>query len=98
MFACDRADASNGTLTTSGPLLVGGIQATNVCLGIRKNEPELQAILNKALGEMAADGTLAELSKKWFKVDLSRKVDHIPLPTNPAPSTSPAECGVGFWL
>ena len=73
VFARDRAEASKGTLTTSGPLLVGGIQATNVCLGIRKNEPELQAILNKALGEMAADGTLAELSKKWFKVDLSPK-------------------------
>ena len=73
VFARDRAEASNGTLTTSGPLLVGGIQATNVCLGIRKGEPELQAILNKALAEMAADGTLAELSKKWFKVDLSPK-------------------------
>ena len=73
VFARDRADASKGALVTSGPLLVGGIQATNVCLGIRKQEPELQAILNKALGEMAADGTLAKLSTKWFKVDLSPK-------------------------
>lgn len=71
VFARDRASASNGTLTTSGPLLVGGIQATNVCLGIRKAEPELQAILNKALSDMTADGTLSELSKKWFKVDLA---------------------------
>ena len=60
-------------MTTSGPLLVGGIQATNVCLGIRKEEPELQTILNKALAEMATDGTLSELSKRWFKVDLSPK-------------------------
>ncbi len=73
VFARDRADASKGTLVTSGPLLVGGIQATNVCLGIRKGEPELQAMLNKALGEMAKDGTLSEMSKKWFKVDLSPK-------------------------
>jgi octopine/nopaline transport system substrate-binding protein len=73
VFARDRAQASNGTLATSGPLLVGGIQATNVCLGIRKGEPELQATLNKVLAEMSADGTLAEMSKKWFKVDLSPK-------------------------
>ncbi|WP_428412648.1 transporter substrate-binding domain-containing protein [Pararhizobium sp.] len=73
VFARDRAEASKGTLTTSGPLLVGGIQATNVCLGIRKEEPELQTILNKALAEMATDGTLSELSKRWFKVDLSPK-------------------------
>lgn len=73
VFARDRASKSNGALTTSGPLLVGGIMATNVCLGIRKNEPELQAVLNKALAEMAADGTLATMSEKWFGVDLSPK-------------------------
>jgi ABC-type amino acid transport substrate-binding protein len=73
VFARDRAEASKGTLMVSGPLLVGGIQATNTCLGIRKDEPELQSILNKALDEMAADGTLAKLSVKWFKVDLSPK-------------------------
>lgn len=73
VFARDRAETSKGALTTSGPLLVGGVQATNVCLGLRKGEPELQTILNKALGEMAADGTLAELSTKWFKLDLSPK-------------------------
>jgi len=73
VFARDRADASKGTLATSGPLLVGGIQATNVCIGLRKEEPEFKAILDKALGEMAKDGTLAELSTKWFKTDLSPK-------------------------
>jgi ABC-type amino acid transport substrate-binding protein len=73
VFARDRAAKSNGALVTSGPLLVGGIMATNVCLGIRKNEPELQAILNKALAEMTADGTLATMSQKWFGVDLSPK-------------------------
>ncbi|MBZ9702025.1 MULTISPECIES: transporter substrate-binding domain-containing protein [unclassified Mesorhizobium] len=73
VFARDRAAKSNGTLITSGPRLVGAIMASNVCLGIRKQEPELQAILNKALGEMAADGTLAQMSKKWFEVGLSPK-------------------------
>lgn len=73
VFARDRAAKSQGTLKTTGPLLVGGIMATNVCLGIRKEEPELKAILNKALAEMRKDGTLAKLSEKWFQIDLSPK-------------------------
>lgn len=73
VFARDRAGKSKGALKTTGPLLVGGIMATNVCLGIRKEEPELKAILNKALAEMRADGTLAKLSEKWFQIDLSPK-------------------------
>lgn len=73
VFARDRAEKSNGTLKISGPLLVGGIQATNVCLGIRKEDGELKAILNKALAELKSDGTLAKISEKWFKLDLSPK-------------------------
>lgn len=71
VFANDRAAGSKGALKVSGPWLTGGIMATSVCLGIRKNEPELQLILNKALAEMAADGTLKTLSEKWFAMDLS---------------------------
>lgn len=73
VFARDRAEKSNGALKISGPLLVGGIQATNVCLGIRKEDGDLKGILNKALGEMQADGTLGKISEKWFKLDLSPK-------------------------
>ena len=71
VFANDRAAASNGALKVTGPWLTGGVMANSVCLGIRKDEPELQAILNKAVAEMAADGTLKALSEKWFKMDLS---------------------------
>ena len=73
VFANDRAEKSNGELKVSGPLLVGGIQAPNVCIGLRKDEPELKEKLNKALGEMRADGTLAKMSEQWFKMDLSPK-------------------------
>ncbi|MBO1041588.1 transporter substrate-binding domain-containing protein [Brucella pituitosa] len=73
VFARDRAEKSNGALKITGPLLVGGIQATNVCIGLRKDEPELKAKLNKALGEMQADGTLSKMSEKWFSIDLSPK-------------------------
>lgn len=73
VFARDRAEKSNGKLKIAGPLLVGGIQATNVCIGLRKNEPELKALLDKALNEMQADGTLSSISNKWFSMDLSKK-------------------------
>lgn len=73
VFARDRSENSKGELKMSGPLFVGGIQATNTCLGIRKEDSELKALLNKALGEMRADGTLSKLSIKWFKTDLSPK-------------------------
>lgn len=73
VFARDRAEKSNGRLKITGPLLVGGIQATNVCIGLRKEEPELKAKLDNALGEMRADGTLAKMSEKWFSMNLSPK-------------------------
>jgi ABC-type amino acid transport substrate-binding protein len=71
VFASDRAAASDGALKVTGPWLSGGIMATHVCLGIRKEEPELQAILNKAIALMREDGTLKALSEKWFHMDLS---------------------------
>ncbi|MDH6231993.1 octopine/nopaline transport system substrate-binding protein [Mesorhizobium soli] len=71
VFVVDRAKKSGGALKVSGPLLTGGIMATNVCMGIRKNEPELQAILNKAIDSMRDDGTLKQMSEKWFGADVS---------------------------
>lgn len=71
VFANVQAAESNGALKVVGPWMTGSIMATDVCFGIRKNEPELQAILNKAIAEMTADGTLKMLSEKWFKMDLS---------------------------
>lgn len=44
-----------------------GVQA----VAIRKNEPELKAILDRAIGDMKSDGTLKKLSLKWFEVDMS---------------------------
>lgn len=41
----------------------------SVCF--RKNEPELRDYVEKILLEMAADGTIAEYSKKWFGQDVS---------------------------
>lgn len=73
VFVSSMAEKSKGNLVASGPLLTGGIMATNVCIGIRKNEPELKEMLSKAIRSAAADGTLRTLSLKWFKTDVSPK-------------------------
>ena len=40
-------------------------------IGFRKKEPELRDEVEKILKEMAADGTIAEISAKWFGKDIS---------------------------
>jgi lysine-arginine-ornithine-binding protein len=67
------AKPGNEDLAIVGPMLTGGVMATDVCFGIRKNEPELKAMLDKAIQSMAADGTLRQLSEKWFHFDISPK-------------------------
>lgn len=39
-------------------------------VGIRKNEPELKAMLDKAIAAEVADGSLKKLQDKWFKLDM----------------------------
>lgn len=73
VFVTSMVEKSKGALKAAGPLLSGGIMATNVCFGIRKNEPELKAILDKGIASAEADGTLEKLSEKWFKTDVSPK-------------------------
>ena len=65
------AVSDNADMAMAGPLLVGGVMATDVCLGIRKNEPELKAMLDQAIQSAAADGTIRALSVRWFKTDVS---------------------------
>jgi ABC-type amino acid transport substrate-binding protein len=63
--------AENQDLAMTGPLLKGAMLATEVAIGMRKNEPELKAIFDKAIAEATQDGTIRQLSLKWTKVDLS---------------------------
>ncbi|SKA26236.1 transporter substrate-binding domain-containing protein [Consotaella salsifontis] len=65
------AKEGDAELKMSGPLLKGAMLATNVALGIRKGEPELQALFDKAIDAAAQDGTIRELSVKWSKLDLT---------------------------
>jgi ABC-type amino acid transport substrate-binding protein len=63
--------AENQDLAMTGPLLKGAMLATEVAIGMRKNEPELKAIFDKAIKEATEDGTIRKLSIKWTKVDLT---------------------------
>jgi polar amino acid transport system substrate-binding protein len=44
-----------------------------VGIGFKKEDTELQAAIQKAFDELKADGTLTEISKKWFGVDIYNK-------------------------
>ena len=63
----------NGDVALAGPLVKGGIMATDTCIGVRKGEADLKAQLDKAIGAAVADGTVRTLAMKWFKLDVSPK-------------------------
>lgn len=43
----------------------------DTAIAVRKNEKELLASLNQIINELANDGTLDDLKKRWLKTDLS---------------------------
>jgi len=58
-------------LTLAGAEFRGGdVLGQGTGVGIRKNEPELKAMLDKAIAGEAADGSLKKLQAKWFKLDM----------------------------
>ncbi|WP_342359557.1 transporter substrate-binding domain-containing protein [Terrarubrum flagellatum] len=61
----------NQDLAMTGPLIKGAMLATEVALGMRKDETDLKAIFDKAIREATEDGTIRTLSVKWSKLDLS---------------------------
>lgn len=54
-----------------GPLFIGGLLGKGTGVGIRKSDPELVAMFNKAIAAALKDGTVRTLSVKWFKTDIS---------------------------
>jgi octopine/nopaline transport system substrate-binding protein len=68
--ATTQPDMKDATL--AGPRFVGGVLGggtTNVAL--RKGDPELKAMFDKAIKSANDDGTNRRLMKKWFGLDLS---------------------------
>ena len=39
-------------------------------MGLRKEDADLKALLDKGLGEAIADGTAQKLSQQWFGFDV----------------------------
>ncbi len=54
-----------------GPGMIGGPFGAGVGVGIRQDDGELVEMFNRAIAEAKEDGTIAELSQKWFGFDAS---------------------------
>lgn len=52
--------------TATGPSFMGGVMGRGAAIVVQKGDKELAGLLSKGLKEMLDDGTLADLSNKWF--------------------------------
>lgn len=66
-------DSSNGTMVFAGPQVAGQIWGEGEGLGLRKSDTDLRDKFSEAIKSALADGTVKELSMKWFKTDVSPK-------------------------
>ncbi len=65
-----ETDQGSGAAFT-GPTFSGGPWGDGVGGAVRKEDTDILDMWNKAIAEMAADGTTAEITKKWFGRDMS---------------------------
>ena len=54
-----------------GPNFNGGILGRGVGVGLRKADTELKGQFDKAVQDAVADGTVKQLSEKWFGLDIT---------------------------
>lgn len=54
-----------------GPGFSGGVLGTGIGVGLRKSDTALKARFDAAIQSALADGTLKQLSEKWFKLDVT---------------------------
>ncbi|MCA1407683.1 transporter substrate-binding domain-containing protein [Ensifer sp. IC3342] len=66
--ALEKPDMQGAKL--SGPLFSGGVFGV-IAVGLRKEDIALKAQFDEAIKGALADGTIKELSLKWFRVDVS---------------------------
>tara|TARA_B100001123_G_C15293832_1_gene1018409 strand:+ start:493 stop:1326 length:834 start_codon:yes stop_codon:yes gene_type:complete len=55
----------------TGPTFSGGVFGDGVGGAIRKEDTDILEMWNKVIAEMSADGTTANITKKWFGRDIS---------------------------
>jgi octopine/nopaline transport system substrate-binding protein len=58
-------------LTLAGPRFTNDVFGEGTGVGLRKADPELKVMFDKAINSMIADGSLKALHMKWFKTDNS---------------------------
>lgn len=70
----DRLAAFEMVEKTAGKLAVAGdaFSRQEAGIALRKGNPQLLAALDKAIAKLRADGTLKQLSEKWFKADVTQ--------------------------
>lgn len=61
----------NKELAIVGPRFVGGVIGRGTSVGLRKSDPELKAMFDKAIQSAKDDGTITGLSMKWFGFDVT---------------------------
>lgn len=61
----------NENMTIAGGCFAGGVVGKGAGVGLRKSDPELKAMFDKAIKEAAADGTISRLSKPVFGLDVT---------------------------
>lgn len=59
----------NENIVMPGPQFIGGILGSGSSVGLRKSDPELKAMFDKAINQAKQDGTIRKLSEKWFGMD-----------------------------
>lgn len=62
---------TNADMEITGPRFQGGFLGAGSSVGLRKSDPELKDMFDKAIEKAKADGTTKRLSEKWFGFDLT---------------------------
>jgi octopine/nopaline transport system substrate-binding protein len=70
-LAATLAKPEYSNYTIAGPGFAGGLFGRGTGAGLRKEDTQLKDMLNKAIDEAIADGTIKKLSLKWVKTDVT---------------------------
>ena len=64
-------DPANEGMVLAGPRFQGGILGKGSSIGMRKGSDDLKAMFDKAIASARDDGTIKDLSIKWFGFDVT---------------------------
>ncbi len=70
-FTTAMKKPTNSEMEITGPRFQGGFLGAGSSVGLRKSDPELKQMFDKAIEKAKADGTTKRLSEKWFGFDLT---------------------------